>query len=75
MRSLHQERKRWAAVDVETLTSHFATLEALISEHSIDVSRLCNLDKNEGTPEEVCKWQHKGSSLRNMKYPIRYAST
>ena len=42
---LRQEAKRFRAVNAESLTTHFATIEKLIAEHNIDSSRLFNLDE------------------------------
>lgn len=44
-RPLMQEAKRFAAVNTETLTTHFATLEKLMSDYSLDEYRIFNLDE------------------------------
>ena len=49
-RPLRQESKRHLVVSADTLTTHFAVFEKLISQHSIDASRLWNLDETEYTP-------------------------
>ena len=46
-----QEAKRHRAVNAETITTFFATLEKLIHKHHIDEFRLWNLDETEYTPE------------------------
>lgn len=46
-----QEEKRWRATNVNVLTTHLAEIEALIKEHSIDSSRMCNLDESVCSPE------------------------
>ena len=42
---LRQEAKRFWAINAESLTTHFAIIERLITEHSIDSSLLFNLDE------------------------------
>jgi len=49
-RGTRQEAKRWSAVNGETLSTHFATLEKIISDNNIDSSRVWNLDETGGTP-------------------------
>jgi len=49
-RGTRQEAKRWAAVNGETLSTHFATLEKIITDNNIDSSRVWNLDETGGTP-------------------------
>jgi len=45
-----QEADRYAAVNANTLTSHFAQLEELISQYELDRYRVWNLDETGTTP-------------------------
>ena len=45
-----QERKRWAAANAETITAHFAHIEQLVTQHSIDAPRFWNLDETGASP-------------------------
>ena len=45
-----QESVLFRFVNVETVTSHFAKLEQIVNENSIDVERIWNLDETGGTP-------------------------
>lgn len=49
---LRQEKKRWTAVNAETVATHFATVEALVREYYIDAARMWNLDEPSGT---ICR--------------------
>jgi len=51
-RGSRQEAKRWASVNAETVTTHFAQIEKLIEKHGIDSRRMWNLDETGGTPEK-----------------------
>lgn len=49
---LHQEEKRFLAVNAEVLSMHFVTLEKLISEHSLNADRIYNLDETGVSPDK-----------------------
>ena len=49
---LRQESNRFAAVNSEVLTTHFAIPEKLIVENNLDASRIFNLDESGVTPEK-----------------------
>lgn len=42
-----QEAKRFAAVNAETLVTHFAALEALVAEYRLDANHVWNLDETD----------------------------
>lgn len=50
-----QEEKLFAAVNAETLTTHFATLRALCEEYKLDAERVWNLDETGVTPGRDAK--------------------
>ena len=52
-----QEEQRWRATNGDVLTTHLATLEALIQEHSIAASHIANLDKIGVSPNRDAKWK------------------
>ena len=51
----YQEAKRHAAVNAETLSSHFSTLQKVIEEYCIDAPRLWNLDETGASPARNAK--------------------
>ena len=61
-----QEEKRWRATNADVLKTHFAEIEALVKEHKIDATRLCNLDESGCSPET----RHTGMS-RKASYLTR----
>ena len=50
-----QEEKRYAAVNAETLTSHFAKLQALVEEYELDAEHVWNLDESGISPGRDAK--------------------
>ena len=48
---VRQEAKRFAQVNAEVQTTHFATLKKLIEENNLDAPRIFNLDESGVTPE------------------------
>ena len=44
-RPLSQESKRFAAVNMESLSPHFGTIEKLVNDNDMDASRIFNLDE------------------------------
>eukprot|EP00171_Calliarthron_tuberculosum_P004807 IDg4807t1 len=45
VRPLLQEGKRFAAVNAESITTHYATLEKLVADTGVDAARVWNLDE------------------------------
>ena len=44
-RPLSQESKRFAVVNIDSLSTHFGTIEKLVNDNDIDASRIFNLDE------------------------------
>ena len=49
-RGIKQDAQRWAAVNGRTLSTHFATLEKVITENKNDGKRLWSFYETDGTP-------------------------
>lgn len=47
---LMQEGKRYASVNTEALTQHFAVLARIYEDYNLDVTRVWNIDETCGTP-------------------------
>ena len=65
-RASKQEQARWRATNADSLTWHFAQIEAIIRDHNIDPSRLPNLEETGTTPENDCT-----QSVRSKGYYMR----
>lgn len=65
-RPTRQEGERWKAVNAESLTMHFATVQRLIHDNSTDATRMWNLDETAGTPGRDVT----GSTIKN-RYLLR----
>lgn len=62
-RPLRQKSKRSAACNAKTLTSHFATLPALMEKYEFDARRVWNRDETGATPD---KYVNGRSRLRRL---------
>eukprot|EP00171_Calliarthron_tuberculosum_P002497 IDg2497t1 len=72
-RGAQQDSKRFAACSAENLTSRFAVLERLISEHSLDAARIWNIDETKASPDKDVSGRsalrrfHRRVSSQDMK--------
>lgn len=74
-RPTRQEAVRFAACNGDTLTTHLATMEKLISDNAIDDIRLWNLDESGATPgkdvdgRSACKRLMRRDGIKDLKVP------
>ena len=68
----YQSGVRWTAVNAETLTTHFATLENLVKTHQIDATRIWNLDETDASPGGDANGKSKRKRVTCRLGPAEY---